>query len=1065
MLPYGFYEQVINKQLATELAKVPEECKALEPIDTAKASKVLSQYLANIIKRGLDDVQDIPAQIKLSNQIIALIQSATKEADYAGLMVDPSAQQLFTLLQRTDPRMVNNTAADLSRPESSIAQSSLFTGDVKREPSLEAEFSREIASADRIDMLVSFITRRGQISLMDDLRNFTENGHKLRIITTTYIGATSAEAVQDLCKLPNTQVKVIYDTQNTRLHAKAYIFHRNTGFTTAYVGSSNLSKPALTSGLEWNTKMTEHDLPEIIHKITATFESYWNQERSELYTDTEEQREQLSLALREAALKPGKHSGTDHTQYSVMHFSPHDYQKEILDKLKAEREIRGHKRNLIVAATGTGKTAIAAFDYQRFRAHMQSEGKPCRLLFVAHRAEILKQGLQAFRDVLRDNSFGELFVGSDKNNKSPESFNHLFITIQTFNSQSFTEKTDPHYYDYIVVDEIHHAVAPSYQKLLSYYKPSILLGLTATPERMDGQNILEYFDNRIAAEIRLPQAIDEGLLCPFQYYGITDTVDLHTLKWRGGYDKGQLSKVYTQSGAAERRAENIVLALQKYIEDIDKVKGLGFCVSIAHAEFMCRYFNSCNIPSKVLTGKSSDEERNSVKQLLVSGEVRFIFVVDLYNEGVDIPEINTILFLRPTESLTVFLQQLGRGLRLTDDPEKYLTVLDFIGQAHKKYNFNDKLTALLSNTKRSVADAIKSKPASAPAKLSPVPRGCSIQLERQAAKYVLQNISASFNNTSRLKAWVKSFTEDSGLELTLANFLNYYHLDPRAIYRVKASSFSQLCVKAKVKKDFKEPLADILSRGFGRFSVADSPRWISFLVDILPRLDDVNFNALTDAKKRMLQMFYVTIWDKAIDNWDSEEVQKNIRALSESPVLRGELMELLRYRLEQIDLVGDPVDLGFDCPLELHCTYTQDQLLVAMDFMNLAAVREGVKWLEDKKIDLLFVTLNKSDKHYSTSTMYNDYSISENLFHWQSQSTRSEDKPTGQRYIHHAENGSKVLLFVRESRFDRFTGKAAAYTYLGPANYVEHTGSRPMNIIWRLEHPIPAKLLKETSIS
>lgn len=225
----------------------------------------------------------------------------------------------------------------------------------------------------------------------------------------------------------------------------------------------------------------------------------------------------------------------------------------------------------------------------------------------------------------------------------------------------------------------------------------------------------------------------------------------------------------------------------------------------------------------------------------------------------------------------------------------------------------------------------------------------------------------------------------------------------------------------------------------------------------------VDFAALTDMDKRMLQMFYITVWGKAAKDWNSEEVLDNLYALSDSTTLLGELISLLQYRFEQIDIIDEPVDLGFDCPLDLHCTYTRDQLLVAMDFMKPATVREGVKWLPEKQLDVFFVTLNKADKDYSPTTMYNDYSINESLFHWQSQSTTAEDSPTGQRYIFHMERGSKVLLFVREFKSDRVTGDAEAYTYLGTANYVKHEGSRPMNITWHLNRPIPAKFLKKTN--
>lgn len=1046
MLDHGLYEQVINNHISSELEEIPEAHKAVAPIDEAEASKVLAQYLTEVVQKGMDNLLDnggnISAQIALANQIVSLIQNTTNEADFAALGVDQCAKQLLALLKEGDPRLaIGKTAADLSRPSTSIAQSSLFTGAI-HEPQMYTELKKEIVSADKIDMLVSFIKWSGLRIIIDELREFTQNGGELRIITTSYMGATDIKAIEELHKLLNTRIKVSYDTKRTRLHAKSYVFYRKTGFTTAYVGSSNLSHAAISSGLEWNIKTTKKDFPETIEKIEATFESYWNSDEFEYYS--ENQKERLTRAL-----KAEKYIDGDNPEVYTMDILPYSYQQEILDKLEAERKVRGHNRNLVVAATGTGKTVISALDYRRFRK--QNSGKPCRLLFVAHREEILKQSLYTFRAVLKDANFGDIFVGSNR----PDSIENLFISIQTFNSQSFDEKTQPDFYDFIVVDEFHHAAAPSYQKLLEYYKPQILLGLTATPERMDGKSILPYFDNRIAAEIRLPEAIDRKLLCPFQYFGVTDTVDLSTLKWSaGGYDKGELTKIYTlNSAVANKRADLVIGALLKYVTDINDVKGLGFCVSIEHAEFMSRYFNEHNIPSMCLSGKSNNEERKTAKQRLVDGEVRFIFVVDIYNEGVDIPEVNTVLFLRPTESLTIFLQQLGRGLRLTEDKE-CLTVLDFIGQANKKYNFEDKFAALLSNTSQSVTREIKDGFVSAP-------KGCYIQLEKLASKYILDNIRASYGNSAGLVTRVSSFEEDSGLKLTLKNFLDYYHLNPKAIY--KFSSFSRICARADVIADFSESMEETLNKAFARLAVIDSRRWISFLLDILPNLDNIDFNALSEIEKRMMQMFYITVWGKVAEAWDNEEVLDNLYALSDSTVLLAEFIDLLKYKYEQIDFIDEPVDLGFDCPLDLHCTYTRDQLLVAMDFMKPATVREGVKWLPEKQLDVFFITLNKSDKDYSPTTMYKDYSINESLFHWQSQSTTSEDSPTGRRYINHRKRGSKVLLFVREYKNDRITGIAEAYTYLGTARYVKHEGSRPMNITWQLDRPIPAKFLKKTN--
>ena len=1044
MLKNGLYEQVINKSLDKELAETDKLIQTAA-IDPAEAAKILSQYISEVVEKGLQNVRDnggdVSSQVELVNKIISSVVSGTQETSFDSMSVAERAEMLLALIERKNEIHALNEKAEIIRPETSIAQSSLFTGAI-HEPQMFTELKKEIVSCNRIDMLVSFIKWSGLRLIIDELREFTMNGGKLRIITTSYMGATDIKAIEELRILPNTKIKVSYDTKRTRLHAKTYVFYRGTGFTTAYVGSSNLSNAAISSGLEWNVKVTKKDLPETIDKIAATFESYWNSSEFEYYNEGERQR----LAH---ALKSEKYFDSNNTEMYTLDITPYSYQQEILDKLDAERTVRGYMRNLVVAATGTGKTVISALDYKRFRK--RHPDKPCRLLFVAHREEILRQSLYTFRAVLKDANFGELFVGNNK----PESLEHLFVSIQTFNSQTFTEKTTADYYDYIVVDEFHHAAAPTYQKLLSYYQPEILLGLTATPERMDGKSILSYFNNRIAAEIRLPEAIDRKLLCPFQYFGVTDTIDLDKLKWSaGGYDKAELSNIYTMSGLeANRRADLVVSSLLKYVTDVDEVKGLGFCVSVAHAEFMSDYFNQHGIPSMFLTGNSPDDERKQASRDIVTGKVRFIFVVDIYNEGVDIPEINTVLFLRPTESLTIFLQQLGRGLRLCENKD-CLTVLDYIGLANRKYNFEDKFAALLSNTSRSVTREIKDGFIS-------LPKGCYIQLENKAAKYILDNIRASYGNTAGLISRIASFEEDSGLTLNLASFLDYYHLDVRSIY--KFSSFSRLCVRADKKDDFSEPTEEVLQKALAKLSVIDSRRWIGFLLRLLPKLNDTDFGKLTPCEKRMLQMFYVTVWGTVAEDFDNDEVLGNLYALADSPVMLSELIELLNYQYSRIDFIDSPVDVGFDCPLDLHCTYTRDQLLVALDFMKPSTVREGVKWLPEKKLDVFFITLNKSDKDYSPTTMYNDYSINERLFHWQSQSTTADTSPTGQRYIHHRERGSKVLLFVREFKTDRMTGGAEAYTYLGTANYVKHEGSRPMNITWSLDQPIPAKYLKKTN--
>lgn len=1035
MLKPGLYEQVINKELSD---KIDDSAQLIDKrsIDKAEAPQVLAGYLSEVIEKGLSRLagDNIKGQLELANRIVLAVAELTGDDEFDGLSVDRRAEQLLAVAN-----IQNNADAVLgrittTRPETSLASSSLFTG-AGHEPQMMTELKKEIVSADRIDMLVSFIKWSGLVLIMDELTDFTNRGGQLRVITTSYMGATDVKAVEELSKLPNTEIKVSYDTERTRLHAKSYVFYRDTGFTTAYVGSSNMSNAAMTSGLEWNLKITAHDQPHTIRKINATFENYWNSTDFSLYSA--EDKAHLMQALKAEKY----HSADDNYSFDIRPFS---YQQEILDKLTAEREIHHHCNNLVVAATGTGKTVISAFDYKRFR----QQNRRARLLFVAHRKEILKQSIHCFRGVLHDANFGELFYGG----VVPTSLNELFISIETFNSQALDKTTSPDFYDFIIVDEFHHAAAPTYQRLLEYYKPKILLGLTATPERMDGQTekILEYFDNRIAAEIRLPEAIDRKLLCPFHYFGVSDDVDLHNIKWsRGGYDKTALSNIYTNN---DIRVTLILKELNKYVGDIDTVKGLGFCVSKKHAEYMASKFNEANIPSISLDADSKKDERDSAQSRLVKGEIKFIFTVDLYNEGVDIPEVNTVMFLRPTESLTVFLQQLGRGLRLSEGKD-CLTVLDFIGQAHSKYNFESKFAALLGNTQRSVKDEIVHG-------FPLLPKGCYIKLEKMAQKYILDNIRQAVGNKNAIVKRLATFTEDSGKALTLANFLNYYNLDLSAVYGTKIS-FARLCVQAEVRTNFSEDIEEVVTKALPKLSYIDSHRLIEFVIDYLPEIDKYTINDFDGVQQRIWQMLQFTFWQKSYEECGFSDLLEGFRKIAKSPVMLAEILELLYYKYDKIDFTDEPVQVDYDCPLDVHCSYTRDQILAALDFMKPDTVREGVKYLEEKKTDLLFVTLNKSDKDYSPTTMYNDYSINSDLFHWQSQSTTTPHSKTGQRYINHRKMGTSVMIFVREYKSTKLG--AAPYTFLGLADYVKSEGSKPMNIVWKLRKPIPAKYLRKTN--
>ena len=1066
-LSSGIYEQIVNKELKAELDKIKDDFKYLNNIDKAEISSRLSEYISKITKKlletikGKDEKEKQGKQVEFANKIIKFI---CKDDDF---YLDPEGVELLSLIENDQVLKEGVKADSLIRPETSLVRSSLFTNSNNNEPSFVTELQKEIASSDEICFVVSFIKHTGLIKIFDQLKEFTDKGKSLNIITTTYMGATDFKAIEYLSPLKNTSIKISYDCTHTRLHAKAYIFKRNTGFSTAYVGSSNLSEAAITSGSEWNIKVSAKELPELYSKIVAAFDSYFNSELFEEYKLGDKEKLESALA-KEKLIYQNNKSKTENPnissiENSLSEFKPFYYQKAILDKLQAERKIYNHNKNLVVAATGTGKTLISAFDYKRFR---EENPESCRLLFIAHRQEILEQSLDSFRNVLNDSNFGELWVGNYEAKKKED----LFISIQTANSQKIVSKFSKNYFDFIIIDEVHHAAAESYREIFTYFEPKILLGLTATPERMDGLSILDYFGNRIAASIRLPEAIDRNLLCSFSYYGISDDVSLKDIKWsKGGYDEKELNVIYIEGESAIKRVEHIISSLHKYLNDVNEVHGIGFCVSIDHARFMSRMFNENNIPSIALSSDSKDNDRTSAKIGLEDGSIKFIFVVDLYNEGVDIPCIDTVMFLRPTKSLTVFLQQLGRGLRLYEGKTE-LTVLDFVGQANKHYNFEEKFNALLGEHKCSVRDSIK--------KGFPwVPAGCYIGLEEKAKEWVLENIEESYSRRQSVIEKLKSFNEDTGKELSLSNFFEYSGIEFSKLYRGKDWNFFRLCKEADLYNlnwnydDYEKSINNSLKK----FTWFNSAKLIDYIVGLLSKNKYMpEISSLSEESQKLLDMFYVTLFNKFIEfdeqdynekgilksNIDSvASVKENLSELFKREYLKQEIVELLNYRRTKIDLFSPEIDLGYESPLQLYCSYSRDQILAS--FKSHKLLKEGVVYLKQYKTDILLVTLSKTEKDYSEKTMYNDYSISDSLFHWQSQNQTSQDSETGKRYINQKSSSNNILLFVREFKEDSLGTQP--YTFLGKAEHEWHSGNKPMSVIWKLEKPIPAKFIKKTS--
>lgn len=1048
----GIYEEIINKQVKNQLCQLDKEQFDLEKetLDVEDARKFLSSYISTITRKALkyvrdnetDDKEALFMQIETCNNIISTLGRKLDEKEFNQLQIDGKGEVLNSIYSKMINSVRGIKKEKTIRPVTSLAESTLFTGS-NFEPDMLSELKKEILSSNQIDFLVSFVKWSGIRCIIGELKTFTENGGLLRIITTSYMEATDYKAVIELSKLTNTEIKISYDVKRTRLHAKAYMFKRETGYTTAYIGSSNLSNPALTSGLEWNMKVTEKDSFDIIKKFEATFESYWNDgEFKEFNGEIEANKEQLKQALKK------KNQLGENDVHFTLDIQPYHYQKEMLENLEVEREVFNRNKNLLVAATGVGKTVISAFDYKRF---LKQNGNQARLLFVAHREEILKQSRDTFRAILKDFNFGDMLVGGS----SPTSMDHLFVSIQSFNSMKLHERTSKDFYDFIIVDEFHHAAANSYQTLLSYFEPKILLGLTATPERMDGKDILSYFEGRIASEMRLTEAIDRKLLSPFQYFGVSDTVDLSTLKWsRKGYDLKELDNVYTNN---KIRSNQIVTSLHKYVTDLDEVKGLGFCAGVEHAQYMANYFNQRNIPSIALHGKSNKEIRESAQHMLTKGEIRFIFIADLYNEGIDIPDVNTILFLRPTESLTVFLQQLGRGLRLVDGKE-CLTVLDFIGQANTNYNFEEKFRALIGKTKHTIKLYVDNG-------FSNLPKGSFIQLEKQAKEYVLKNIKATTNTKQNLLSKLQHFQQDTGLELTLANFLIHHNLTVYDFYGKGGNrSFQCMMVEAGIADSFNCNNTEMIIKRLPKLFHLNSGKLLEFFICYVRANAQINLNGKEE--KLMVNMFYYTFFQKEPVKEGFSSVKQGLEQILENERMRAEILELLEYRYQSIKTMEMENQLDFTTPLTVHSTYSKEQIMAALGFYNeekCPAFREGAKHFKDKKLDTFFITLNKSEKDFSASTLYEDYAINESLFHWQTQSTISESSETAKRYINHKKRDQSIALFVREYKNEN--GYTAPFTFLGTCSYVSHSGEKPISIIWKLNKEMPPALLPKANKS
>ncbi len=1013
----GVYEHLVTNDWEHRLAAVAAHLVQRQGLNPAEAPDILARHVAELARRALRAVptdDQLSRQVKLANEFISAIAQLAPAAIDQTDLVGSSRELLAAIVDRPMPPVV---VAFPKRPQTPFSTGALLVNG-RGQPRIGHEVAAEMASANEVDLLCAFIKWQGVRMLEDAIREFTTRGGRFRVITTTYLGATDQRALDRLARLGAT-IKVSYETASTRLHAKAWLFRRTAGTTTAYVGSSNMSRAALVDGLEWNVRISALEQPYVIDVFEGTFNEYWDDTSFEDY-DPDADRERLRKALVTAS--GGQRTPDAAIELSGLDVNPYAFQQEILEQLAAQREVHDNWRNLVVMATGTGKTVVAALDYRRLRQAKRIES----LLFVAHQEQILSQSRSVFRHVLRDGTFGELFVDGSR----PTAWQHVFASVQSLHRLDLDE-LPPSIFDMVIVDEFHHAEAPTYTRVLDHLQPRLLLGLTATPERADGQDIRRWFDGHTSVELRLWEALERQLLAPFHYFGIHDDVDLSGLHWKRGqgYAPNELSNVYT---GHEARARIILQAVRDKI-DPSRMHAIGFCVSIDHANFMAARFNSAGVAAAAIISTSNAADRATALAAFRNGHLRILFTVDLFNEGVDLPLVDTILLLRPTQSATIFLQQLGRGLRRADG-KACLVVLDFIGAQHAQFRFDLRYRALTGATRRGLARDVEQD-------FPTLPAGCHIQLDRVAKQVVLDNLRRSITIRRRELA-----TELRHLDhtTTLADFLAETGIELEDLYRnASHGGWAGLRRDAGLDPSPAGPHDQELTKAIARILHVDDQGRLAHLRRIA--------DGQPLAPNREATMLHLNMWGT-----EPGEFPKRLRRLQGDPARCDELRQVIDVLHARIHRVTRPLSVATSIPLSVHARYRRDEACAAFGITNPGAVREGVRWVKDENADIFFVTLVKTEKHYSPTTMYADRAVSPTHFQWESQNSTRANSPTGQRYIHHAARGSTVHLFLRETKETNGDLGAPPYLYVGTMRYLSHTGERPMRIQWHLDHPLPA---------
>lgn len=898
---------------------------------------------------------------------------------------------------------------------------------------------------------VAFINYSGLQLLLDTLKEVEEKNVKGKIITTTYLNFTEPKALERMQEFENIDMKIFIADNKVGFHTKVYIFENENDYK-IIIGSSNLTQSALKSNVEWNVKVLSKEGAPFIEHVLKEYNNLWDMS-SEL---NDEVLQRYMLFLNEIKRTEVRRQMVFENLKPI---SPNKMQKRAMENLERLRA-HGEKKALVIAATGTGKTYMSAFDVMQY--------KPKTMLFIVHREEILKKAKETFEKLLKGRNIKTgLFTGNAKDRDA----NYLFATIQTMNR--YYEDFHKNYFDYIIIDEAHHGASDSYLNVLGHFEPKFTLGMTATPERCDSLSVFELFDNNVALEVRLHEALDEDLVIPFHYFGVTDIegVDLEDVNLD---DKSQLA----QRLMINRRVDFIIEKMNFYGHDGNFRKLLGFCVNIGHAKYMAEEFNKRGINSVALSGEDTVAKRDEYIKRLESDkdDLQAIFTVDIFNEGVDIPSVNTVLMLRPTNSPIIFIQQLGRGLRKSGNKE-FLTVLDLIGNHNKTFLIAIALNGARYYDKDSLKVAVATDFADVP--------GCThIQIDQISKDRILEQIDKeNFRDLKYLREEYNQFKILCGgkIPYMLLDYVKYDGAPDPVKFIDKEGTYLGFVAKTEKDDELKELLLnDDFEKILKELNTSLPLKRINEFV-ILKYLLNHNSISLKIAKNEILK--YINNMDEDSvrhafeclnhQYWDSVMIRQKVKLIEykEDTLYRTDRFEAIINNKEYRKYMEDAINYGifryekefqeeyYGVPfLKLYEQYKMVDLALLSNYRKIHSSFRGSGLLSNGKEYFLFIDLHK-EEGIEERINYKDKFLSENYFQWQSPNATKQDSDRGKNIIFNKDRNVNLHLFVR--KYKEIDKKAQPYIYIGKGDTVEYEGEKPITVKLKLQNEVPTKIYRE----